>query len=87
MYTTRIVYARFNVYALDMSEITESRMGVREARQAFAERVGRAQYGDHITIVTKHGTDAAMLIPPMPAELMPHLRELLAKASEVRGGD
>jgi prevent-host-death family protein len=67
-----------------MPEITESSMGVREARQAFADRVARAQYGDHVTVVTKHGVEAAMLIPPVPAELRARLMELLAQASKAR---
>ncbi len=61
-------------------------MGVRETRQAFADRVARAQYGSHVTVITKHGVDAAMLIPPVPAELRARLMELLADAEKARNG-
>ena len=39
------------------------RMTIGEARKDFADTVGRAHYGNEITVVTKHGKDIAAVVP------------------------
>jgi prevent-host-death family protein len=44
--------------------MTEKRMGARDAREQFADLLGRVRYGGDVVIVERFGKPMAAMIPP-----------------------